>query len=48
MIDLPLWRGPAVMKKPPFFYALADLAWNFASKIKVAYYSYDGLLQPNF
>ena len=19
MIDLPLWRGPAVMKKPPFF-----------------------------
>ena len=24
--DLPLWRGPAVKKKPPFFNARADLA----------------------
>ena len=35
-------------EKAAIFYAPADLAWNFASTVKVAYYSYDGLLQPNF
>ena len=25
-----LWQGPVVKKKPPFFNARADLAWNYA------------------
>ena len=28
--DLPLWRGPAVKKKPPFLCAHGNHAWNYA------------------
>jgi len=31
--DLPLWRGPAVKKKPPFFHcARANYALNYAQQ----------------